>query len=265
VSNFVRIDLHDRGIADEEAAWEAVVWLASRWTKNGRLWGGEPLACGNEAGYEVYTTLPEPESLADRHASRWVREALERLPTVGLGPPRTTVLGTNPEVGSADECARPSAYILFTHRVDKVSPLVCGDCFLPAPLYRIPDPRDGGGREDAVLRQLDYQRCDSLWIGSGTGEQFGRREMARLDGSLSEHGRRVCEWVNAGTGVPTYYYPYRAEGGSRQTELRRRCPGCRGRRLLAEPWHIGAFRFRCDTCRLLSNSAFELRDGRSDP
>ena len=61
--------------------------------------------------------------------------------------------------------------------------------------------RARGEEEHAAVLSWEavYQACDTLWIGSGVGERFGYRQMARFDSPLTEEGRTLCAELAAAT------------------------------------------------------------------
>jgi len=147
--------------------------------------------------------------------------------------------------------------ILFTTHLEVQSPVRCGDCFGPVPLYALPPTYNDEEHYGVVKWAADYQACDRLQMGCATGERFGLREMSHFGSSLSRRGREVCRVIERKTGTPTYYHLFRWKGRGLAAERRRACPGCGGAWLLPARRHE-RFDFRCEACRLLSNIAFSL-------
>jgi predicted nucleic acid-binding Zn ribbon protein len=224
---------------------------------NGQVLGREWPIAQTEEGLRTPVMIPERGALGRRHQNGWVREALEKLSSAAGAKPQVMVLGDDPTGAEADRCKKPSCYVLFTTYLDLNSPLCCGDCFRPVPLYRIPHTAEGE-YYDVLCWQFDYKACDQLQMNCATGERFGTRELSRPDSSLSRQGRSICRKISELTGKPAYYYLYRYGGRGGQAEARRLCPGCGGEWLLKEPWHR-LFDFRCDRCRLVSNIAWDVR------
>jgi predicted nucleic acid-binding Zn ribbon protein len=154
-------------------------------------------------------------------------------------------------------CAGCTHFILFTTYAGFEPSIICGDCFHPIPLYRIPYevslPQKSGLHDRINTWQGNYKACDQLNMNCTVGEAFALRQMGRLDSPLSAQGIGICRDIERLTGVPTYYYLHRYRGRSAKFERARRCPGCGGEWLLVHPPHI--FGFKCDPCRLLSNIA----------
>ena len=114
-----------------------------------------------------------------------------------------------------------------------------------------------GDYED--VRHWGYHYCafDSLWFASGIGERFAYRQLSDADSELSKEGRDLCRRIEAGAGVPTYYYLMRYFARSKKGELKSRCPDCGGE-WLNESDSLKRYEFRCDRCRLVSNIADDV-------
>jgi len=189
--------------------------------------------------------------------NEYVTSSIESLHAAGFVGPEVTVIGEDIDYAQTCRCQHHESYILFTNYVSLESPLRCGTCFLPIPLYKIPPTYDTE-YYDIICWQSDHQCCDRLQMGCNTLERASIREMSRHDSSLSKRGRNISERITDSTGIPTYYYLYRGGSArSRKQELARTCPVCNGEWRLDEPWHI--FDFKCDRCHMLSNIAWNVR------
>jgi predicted nucleic acid-binding Zn ribbon protein len=189
---------------------------------------------------------PAADALDPSHYNDACRSALAGVEAASRRPPEYRLLGRT--LGSEDPCGCPDPgwYFLITHFLAERPPVRCGDCRGAVPLYRLPFVR--GEEEHAAVLSWEavYQACDTLWIGSGVGERFGYRQMARFDSPLTQEGRTLCAELAAATGKPFYYYLNKFS--SRQRE---RCPGCGGDWGLDRPL-FGRYDYRCDRCCLLS-------------
>jgi predicted nucleic acid-binding Zn ribbon protein len=234
---------------------DAVTHVLAAWFKNGQLEVDWQLIASDTA-YTAITLVPEAESLDPAYANRYVREALEALAQHGIMAPSIRLRGTSLDYDSPCGCPERQSLILFTSYLSKASPVRCGTCFLPVPLYRLPYTHDF---EHLNILQwaADYRACDTLQAHCTTGERFGESQLGRHDSALSRQGRAIASALAATTSLPTYYYLFKARGRTRAHELKRTCPACGGPWLLREPWH-GQFQFRCDACRLVSSVACSL-------
>lgn len=233
--------------------------------QNGQVLSREFLSTESQGTLKTFVLIPESDALSTSHDNKWAKQARVSLAEKGLTRFRVKVLGKDPTSLETDGCASPNEYILFTDYLftdylTVESPLRCGGCFGPVPLYRLhptyPVPDDGEYYSIKVW-EADYQACDTLQMNCRTGERFGIREMSEAYSSLSRRGRGLCADIEKGTGKPVYYYLFRyVSRTTREKEEARRCPVCGGAWLLEEPWHI--FDFKCETCRLVSTLSSSL-------
>ena len=84
------------------------------------------------------------------------------------------------------------------------------------------------------------------------------RQITMPDSELSMKGLDVCRRIEKTSGIPTYYYLRRHYGRSQKAERNRKCPGCGGQWLLNECW-LERYDFRCDRCRLVSETACDVQ------
>jgi len=224
---------------------------------NGQTLGNEWPIAKKRGHFLIYVMLPKKDSMEPVFHKKYVQRSIQALASAGLASPVVKIIGEDPYSASADNCKQRRSFILFTNYVSVESPLRCGDCFSPVPLYEIPATND----EDycnVISWQSDYQSCDTLQMNCSTGERFGTSQISRLDSSLSKRGVEICAAIEKSTGVPTYYYLYRSNGRSSHQEQKRSCPSCGKSWLLDKQLH-DRFDFLCETCRLLSNIAWNVR------
>lgn len=202
---------------------------------------------------QVRCITPETDSLDAKYHSVYGRSSFDKLLEMSTQPPQYRLVGEVAEELECCSCDDPSFYILFTKYSETVSPPVdCGDCGLPVPLYRLPLARDDEDHHTLLGWETKYQACDTLFMQSGAGEQFGLRQMTRLDSQLNTLGREICADLAAKKGRPFYSYLMQYY---REKKL---CPGCGGEWKLETALHQ-FYKFRCDNCFLLSNSKFSGR------
>ncbi|ULH18076.1 Zn-ribbon-containing protein (plasmid) [Deinococcus sp. KNUC1210] len=243
-------------VGDSDVISDKVNTLIAALRMNGQVCGREwPISTSNK-DVVVTVLVPERSSLDESHANRYVSRALAGLGEVGVARPRVEIRGRDISSASSCICKVISSYILFTNYTSLESSLRCGSCFQPVPLYRIP-ASSNDEYNDIIVWQSDYQACDRLQMNCRTLERAATRELSSFDSNLSKQGIEICDRIFSSTKVPTYYYLYRYNGRSKKRERERLCPSCRKDWLLENPWHI--FDFKCDSCRILSNVAWNVR------
>jgi len=245
--------------------------------ENGQILDPGPPMTVTARRYRAFVSIPERTSLDAKQNSPAARKRLAALKRQGLARPEMKVLGKDRGQLDPCECSQPGNYILSTAWFDDrwTSPVQCGDCFLPVPLYRIPatqEPMMGNAPAGhwSLLQWEHYHRaCEGFWLRSHplmgkedarTPERYAVRQLERIDSGLIKCGRRFCAMIEESTGRPTYYALTRlGDARSVRKEWLRPCPACGGAWLLDQPWH-GRFCFRCEPCRLVSEIAGNARE-----
>lgn len=239
--------------AAQNALENAVYRLLAAWEHGGRMELSEPSMVQLPDRCVIYAYIPEPHTLDAALDRTPVKNALQELQALGIAAPDARVLGTAFAVEPNCHCDKHSSYILYTTLFSRVSPLHCGDCFQPVPLYLIP-PISNDSYQELLDWQTAYKACDTLYIQSRALEQEAIYEMAWLKSKLTKRGRKFCRMIEKSTGIPTYYYLHHFPWQKADQE-ERRCPDCDSAWRLPRPWH-NLFYYKCDSSRLLSSRAF---------
>jgi predicted nucleic acid-binding Zn ribbon protein len=244
--------------ADQNQVRDLVERFACACRKNGQVLGPHFPIVQKKTTINLFLSLPERTSLATSHHNRWIRSVLKKIKAAGTSGPILMSRGKDLSGSSACNCRRHSTYILFTTYLERQSPLRCGNCFLPVPLYRIMPWRDHEF-SDVLSWESNYRSCDRQYIDSGTCERFGLRQTTNLQSALSKDGRNLCSQIEKRNRKPVYYFLHHPSGRSYRKELTRRCPSCGQEWRLKATWH-DLFDFRCDRCRLVSNIAWDFQN-----
>jgi predicted nucleic acid-binding Zn ribbon protein len=245
--------------AKEAKVSQAVYGLLASLMANGQVLDGDWPITYAESECRAVVSCPETTSLHPRHANEYVRKELSELRSHGLLKPRCRVLGRGIESPVADQCKRPCWHVLMTNYLSHESPLICGEHYLPVPLYRVPHTYDAGPSYwDILCWQREWKCCDELQMACGFGERFATKQISDPNSPLATNGRDLCRRIEKLSGVPTYYYVYRGSGRSVAAEQATPCPSCGKKWLLSNPLG-GLLDFKCDRCRLVSNIAWSVR------
>lgn len=223
--------------------------------RNGQIIDGEYTLSKVPEGVKAFVRVPCIDSLDEKYNNKYVNFDYDKLRDFENFAIEKILIGEEVEASRTCTCKSHTSFILFTHFLDTTTPLCCGDCLGPVPLYKIL-PLDGKSNYHGFLHwQSNYKACDTLQMGCTVGERFGSQQMFKLDSPLNKQGLDICNEITNLTGIPTYYYLHKATSGiSMKKEKERKCPNCGGEWLLEEPY-LGRFDFKCDQCKLLSNIA----------
>lgn len=248
--NVAHISFNSVSGSPAEQSIDSVYSFLAPLLRHGNIVRGERLLVF-ETGLLAVVTAPEPSALDDANLSQRAKEKRKLLePDFRIG---IRQLGTVAEEGLPCTCGQQSGLLLFTTFLGIAPPLRCLNCFGYVPLYRVPvDDTDEYG--DVLTWESNYKACDTLQINCGFGEEFGIHAMSSLESALTQSGLDVCADIEARTGKPTFYYLFRNKAESVAAEEGTRCPKCACEWRLRDSLH-GKFDFRCDQCRLVSNTA----------
>ncbi len=239
---------------DEKLAW-AVSSLLAAWYKNGQVL--EHLGVGRtEAGFVVCPYVSEEDSLDDRHASEHVAEETEKLRGLGLYPPRIRSLGPDVEAEKACPCdARPFLY-LWTGEIRLESPVRCGECRLPVPIYRLPSPHSDAHLNLRAWAE-SYKATGRLFtFHDGEIEAFAYAQLSSVSSALTKEGRGVARELERASGTPVFYDIDRHYSEGPDAERENKCPGC-GRDWRVEDREAVGFDFFCEPCRLVAEQPID--------
>ena len=177
--------MHPRPFAWPRRQLYAFDDLVGSLVQDGHVLGRENRTILLPAECVLYAFLPARDALEPFTWNFYVKQSMENLADAGHSMPQVEILGKAEEVSNACECPNSTWFILFTHLFEVHSPVKCGDCFQPVPLYRLPRPKDGGFYRLWQWAQ-DYKACDTLWLNASTGVRFGTRELSRA-GTVRHH------------------------------------------------------------------------------
>ncbi len=232
--------------------------LLRAWRSNGQILGREQPVFLNQDELIATAIIPDEDSLEAVYNTENARSIILNIGETEGARLDIKIVGISPYAIAACECEKPSSYILYTNYASLSPPIRCGDCSFPVPLYKIATENEEE-RNQITTWQASYQSCDMLHVNSAIGEQFSQRQVQQHDSPLAREGRNICAQIEKHTNIPTYYYLSKPTGKSLKQEKKRTCPSCKEKWLLDKSWH-DIFDFKCETCRLLSNIGWTVRE-----
>ena len=240
--------------SDRSSLRDEVEGLLGALRNNGQIWGEEVLGLVDGA-LKVWLNVPRADALSEEHSNDSVREALHEVEALCATNPTWNVVDDRADLARKETWQDSDRLFLFTHLLDKTSPVCDGSTGRPVPSYLLPVSSET--RWELERWAETYRTLDEIQMGCGPLEVMAYRQLAESDSDQSERGRSLCKALEEATGKPTFYYLMR-HWGHLEGESARPCPGCG--QAWARPASVGGkgiawFDFRCDPCRLVSHMA----------
>jgi predicted nucleic acid-binding Zn ribbon protein len=116
-------------------------------------------------------------------------------------------------------CKKTSFFILYFGSL--YSPIRCGDCFEPIPIYSIPETNDDGkGYDNIFFWRQNYNSCYQLWFDGTVNEDFHLKQLSDFTSEISIQGFEVCKSIEKTTNKKVYYFLMEFENNIKK------CPSC---------------------------------------
>lgn len=220
---------------------------------NGQVVGGSDIF-ENQGSIFVSVVLPTADSLMEVNNSIYVDERIKKVKE--FFEIDIVYEGNNIEYDNSCMCDKPSWYYLYNERSLGESPLICGDCLNPVPLYRVPYIRNESDHNRILNWQEAKKAINSLWF-YGLWDKFTYGENVLLKSKLNREGRKLCRELEKVLNTPVYYFIYyicwpmdeetKALKGL-PLEAPKSCPQCGGE------WIDDTKFCKCEKCRLITDS-----------
>ncbi len=180
-------------------------WFISCLYKNGQILSEFQNTVKCAEYFACRIVAPERDSLSEKYGNRYTREFFEDVCKDSAKPPELLYIGENYDVEDSCTCEAPSHYILFSECLWAASPIICGDCKCPVPLYKFPKTYDGTEYFDLLGWQKAYRACDRQFF-EGIGERHGYKMMHDPNSLLSKEALQYCSIMEERTRKPFYYF-----------------------------------------------------------
>lgn len=224
---------------------------------NGQVLGREFPTAWLQDRFNSRVVLPAEDALQQQYHSQRGKAVLEQLANSGLAYPQWQILGMDLMSSHTDPCLSSECYILYSRFSETCSPLRCGEHFAPVPLYKFSALTDD--HEQLIRWQLQYQALDEIQMQQKRVlHKSAERSLQQLNSKLNKQGRALARRFERISLTPVFYALYSGSSENCIAETDKRCPGCNGNWRLAEPLH-DIFDFKCDSCRLVSNIAWDCQ------
>ncbi len=220
---------------------------------NGQVISGYELYTDNNDVVYLATVLPRENSLSDSVSNDYVKGYLEKVRQ--FFDVEFIKEGNNIEYDESCTCSKPSWYFLCAEYGNGESPLICGDCRKPVPLYEVPYIFN----EKEHFSLLDWYRAskamNTLWIHS-LWDRFTYAQTALPDSKLNREGRKIAKALEKVLKAPVFYHikyfcePYDDDmivPKGLPHDIPETCPKCKGE------WTDDEKFRKCERCRLITD------------
>lgn len=168
----------------------------------------------------AYVNCPEKKSLILKNNSKLTKGILRRVKK--FYDVEHKILGQNLTYGEDYcECNNPSFYMLRGDVKDDNSPIVCGDCEQPVPLYKLPCDND----ELLHAELLAWHKAYITFMDMITEDVYPvneiEREFANPRSNISKWGIEYCNSLEKLIEKTVYYYLYNPK-----EKAPKKCPVC---------------------------------------
>ena len=231
----------DTPLTDDE---EELLWsYASVLYKNGQVCGEYELV-SNDNEFMVFATIPEKDSLDDKYnncyATDYLGKVKERFNI------NHEIIGAKMSCLDTCKCETQEWCMLYAFEGSHESPICCGNCKKPIPLYKFPVTELSKEHISATSWRSAYAAVDRLWMYS-LSDRFTCKQMSNPVSALMKVGKELCESYESLTGKPFYLYL------CQRYKTRKLCPVCGGDWKCKDEESV--VDYKCDVCKLVSDKS----------
>lgn len=223
---------------------------------NGQIIGREFPTALQQDVFCSRIVLAHADALQPKQFSYRGKLAEEQLAAAGLAYPQLSILGQ--DLLSQPSCQTlPAELVLFTTFSDSCSPVRCAQTLLPVPLYWL---ASAATDHEALIRwQIQFQALDEIQLqAQRVLPKAAENSLQQLHSKLNRQGRQLARQLSQLNERPVFYALYSGSSANCTVEANKCCPSCK------QPWRLpipqaDLFDFRCNSCQLLSNIAWECQ------
>ncbi len=221
----------------EGLIWESFDVLS----KTGQVYPNFQVVREENSTYAVYILMPGPDALDFKYCSEETVAAVERL--AGIFSLRIESTGNCITCEDSCTCEAPSWYSLYTDMMAEESPVLCGDCGKPVPLYKLPMICDKEGRSVFLNWQDEFKALQKLDAHNYSSELEG--ELHNADSRLNKTARGLCRALEKAKNVPVFCHMERARSRGDN------CPACGNPMVKFEGEATSGL--ACEACRITAH------------
>ncbi len=157
-------------------------------------------ASGN---YAVYVIMPGADALDLEFCTEEAVDIIKKLAVIFSL--KVESVGAAVTCENSCTCADPSWYMLYSDLLTEESPVICGDCGKPVPLYKLPAILDKDGQSNLLNWQdqlKSFQKLDMY----NYAHDYTSGELQNPASRLNKMGRALCRAMEKAKSVPVFYH-----------------------------------------------------------
>lgn len=156
-----------------------------------------------ENGYSVYAIMPGADALDLAFCSEETVEIVKKI--AAIFSLRVESLGNVITCEDSCTCEEPTWYMLYSDLATSESPMICGDCGKPVPLYKLPMILDNEGGS-VLLNWQEEKRAISMLDTANYAPEYTAEQIYSPSSRLNKTGRALCRAIEKAKNVPVFYY-----------------------------------------------------------
>lgn len=156
-----------------------------------------------DGAYAVYVIMPGADALDLAFCSDETVDAVKKL--AAIFSLKVESLGPTTTCEDSCTCEAPTWYMLYTDLLTEESPVVCGDCAKPVPLYKLPAILDKEGQSNFLNWQDQFKALQMLDVHNYDHEMTSR-EIYEPTSRINKMGRALCRAAEGAKKVPVFYH-----------------------------------------------------------
>ncbi len=200
---YFKVSLRPHKTVKNAAYCESLIWESFNvLRKTGQVYESFHVVAEGGA-YAVYVIMPGADALSLDFCSDESVEIIRKL--AAIFSLKVETLGAAVTCEDSCDCAAPSWYMLYTDLATEESPVVCGDCGKPVPLYKLPAIPDKEGQSNFLNWQDQFKAIQKLDI-YNYNDGFTDGEIYAPDSRINKMGRALCRAMEKGKKVPVFYH-----------------------------------------------------------
>lgn len=182
----------------ESLIWESFNVLR----KNGQVYENFQVVA-EDGAYAVYVIMPGADALDLGFCTEESVQIVRKL--AAIFSLKVISLGEAVSCEGSCTCEDPSWYMMYSDLATEDSPVICGDCGKPVPLYKLPAVLDKEGQSNFLNWQDQFkalQRLDAYNYAS----DFIDGEVYAPASRINKMGRALCRALEKAKSVPVFYH-----------------------------------------------------------